>query len=52
MEDPCKDCPARKWYAKRLDMHFWGEDCPYECTSYKKYKKFKEENQNGTVEKR
>ena len=31
MTDKCKDCPARKYYAKTFDMHFYGEDCPFEC---------------------
>ena len=39
MEDPCKKCWTRKWYARKFDIHFWGEDCPYECKEYKQYKK-------------
>ena len=27
----CKECKIRKWYAKRLDMHFDYLDCPYDC---------------------
>ena len=42
MEDPCKNCPDRQWYARRLDMHFWGDDCPYECEEYEHYKKMEE----------
>ena len=38
MEDPCKNCPDRQWYARRLDIHFWGEDCPYECEEFERYK--------------
>ena len=41
MEDPCKNCADRQWYARRLDMHFWGEDCPYQCEEYERYKKEK-----------
>lgn len=39
MEDPCKNCPDRQWYARRLDIHFWGGDCPYECEEYERFKK-------------
>ena len=28
----------RKFYA-RLDMHIWGEDCPYICEKYEQWKK-------------
>ncbi len=39
MEDPCKNCYDRQWYARRMDIHFWGEDCPYVCEEYERYKK-------------
>ena len=42
MEDPCKNCHDRQWYARRLDIHFWGEDCPYVCEEYERYKEEKE----------
>ena len=42
MENPCKDCPDRQWYARRFDMHFWGGDCPYECEEYEQYKREQE----------
>ena len=38
MEDPCKNCPTRKMYARSFDLHFWGDDCPYECKKHKIYK--------------
>ena len=41
MENPCKNCMERKFYAKSFDMHFSGEDCPYECEEYERYKKEK-----------
>lgn len=28
---PCKDCIVRGRFAIGLDMHFWGDDCPYKC---------------------
>ena len=42
MEDPCKNCYDRQWYAMRIDIHFWGEDCPYVCEEYERYKIEKE----------
>ena len=27
----CTKCDIRKWYARRLDMHFDWVDCPYDC---------------------
>lgn len=28
----CDNCELRKWYAKKFDLHWLGEDdCPYEC---------------------
>lgn len=39
---PCENCDLRKVYAHMLDMHFTGEDCPYECEEYEKYKEAKE----------
>ena len=44
MKDPCKNCHDRQWYARRLDIHFWGEDCPYVCEEYERYKKEKEKD--------
>lgn len=32
---PCKSCVIRNEYANVFDMHFWGEDCPWECDDYK-----------------
>ena len=32
---PCKDCIVRGRFAIGLDMHFWGDDCPYKCDAYK-----------------
>ena len=31
---PCKDCIVRGRFAIGLDMHFWGDDCPYKCDAY------------------
>ena len=31
---PCKDCIVRRRFAIGLDMHFWGDDCPYKCDAY------------------
>ena len=45
--DPCKNCADRQWYARRLDMHFWGEDCPYQCEEYERYKKVKQNEQHS-----
>ena len=42
MNDPCKNCHDRQWYARRLDIHFWGDDCPYVCEEYERYKAEKE----------
>lgn len=42
LEDPCKNCYDRQWYSRRMDIHFWGEDCPYGCEEYEKYKKEKQ----------
>ena len=41
MENPCKNCMERKFYAKAFDMHFSGEDCPYICEEYERYKEEK-----------
>ena len=45
MESPCKNCMERKFYAKTFDMHFSGEDCPYECEEYEHWKKFQAEEE-------
>ena len=47
MEDPCKNCENRQWYAMKFDLHFWGEDCPYECEEYERYKKEKPTQTNA-----
>lgn len=31
---PCKTCQLRQYFAHAFDMHFWGEDCPYQCDAY------------------
>ena len=43
MTPPCDTCPTRKMYARTFDMHFSGEDCPYECKEYERWKAFQEE---------
>ena len=37
---PCADCHMRKEYAKYYDVHFWGDDCPYDCERYKKFAEY------------
>ena len=36
---PCKDCVVRRRFAIGLDMHFWGDDCPYKCDAYDSWKR-------------
>lgn len=38
MRCPCEHCKTREFFAKRFDMHFYGEDCPYECEEYERWK--------------
>lgn len=40
---PCKTCKRRQYFARVFDMHFWGEDCPYQCDMYDAYKCYAEE---------
>ena len=47
MIKPCKNCPTRKMYAKMFDFHFWGEDCPYECEEYNKWREIETANMTG-----
>ena len=44
MEMPCWNCEIRKWYVRRLDAHFFGEDCPYVCERYERWKDEREED--------
>lgn len=37
--DPCKACQIRKIYVRYFDMHFCGDDCPYDCKEWDAYKK-------------
>ena len=37
MESPCNNCPEKQLYARMFDIHFSGEDCPYECEEYERY---------------
>lgn len=37
-ESPCIKCPERQLYARMFDMHISGDDCPYECEEYEKWK--------------
>lgn len=36
-ECPCQKCEVRKMYAKRFDMHIYGDDCPYVCPKFDKW---------------
>ena len=36
---PCKDCIVRGRFVIGLDMHFWGDDCPYKCDAYDNWKR-------------
>ena len=40
---PCKTCKRRQYFVRVFDMHFWGEDCPYQCDMYDTYKCHAEE---------
>lgn len=35
---PCDECDTRRTYALMFDVHISGEDCPYECDKYERYK--------------
>lgn len=35
---PCKDCPVRQWSAIAFDIHFNGDDCPYLCDKYERWR--------------
>ena len=37
-ERPCTNCGIRKFYARKFDIHFSGEDCPYYCKEYDNWK--------------
>ena len=43
IECPCAKCDLRKWYARKFDMHIYGEDCFFECEEYDEYKRLKNE---------
>lgn len=49
MIEPCKNCHIRKMYAKTFDAHFWGEDCPYECEKYERWKEVQKYEQSNTT---
>lgn len=38
MENPCDKCPTRITYALMFDVHMFGEDCPYCCDKWERYK--------------
>lgn len=40
---PCESCHIRKWLAREFDTHIWGDDCPYECEKYKRWRGVKED---------
>lgn len=44
---PCSQCRIRKMFARALDMHFWGEDCPYECEQYERWKTAGDQREKG-----
>lgn len=49
-EQPCVKCPERKYYAMFYDMHFSGEDCPYECEEYEKWKSEQKDGDGDAVD--
>ena len=36
---PCKNCIVRGRFVIGLDIHFWGDDCPYKCDDYDNWKR-------------
>ena len=44
---PCKDCIVRGRFAIGLDMHFWGDNCPYKCDAYKTWNRQAGEQKGG-----
>ena len=45
---PCKDCIVRGRFAIGLDMHFWGDDCPYKCDAYDNWNRLAGEQKEGS----
>ena len=37
-EYPCAECETRWAYALMFDIHISGEDCPYYCERWERYK--------------
>ena len=35
---PCDLCEIRIGYAIAIDAHFYGDDCPYNCSRYEEWK--------------
>ena len=50
MEDPCKNCDIKEWYANRFDMHYYGDNCPYHCKPFDKYRQEKQNTDNRNNE--
>ena len=46
-QNPCDKCPTRKTYALLFDVHIAGEDCPYYCEKWERYKA--ERKDDGTT---
>ena len=46
MNRPCNNCQTRKMYARSFDIHFSGEDCPYVCEEFERWKAL-EQKQGG-----
>jgi hypothetical protein len=40
----------RKVYAKTLDIHIYGEDCPYECKEYEHWRQFQKELNGNSID--
>lgn len=50
MECPCENCLERKVYAKTLDIHIYGEDCPYECKEYEHWRQYQKELNGNSID--
>lgn len=47
MEAPCKDCKIRKDFARKFDIHIWGDDCFYVCEKYEHWKNEQVKKERG-----
>ena len=51
-ECPCEECKAREIYSFKFATRLYGDDCPFQCDAYTKWREQQEKHRRDALQKK